>query len=107
MRETREKDLVLESAVKWRRLKREAEAEGEMRDQVCVEVDQVGVAAVVAARVLRLEKRSLCHIVRERERERERVSEIEISGHAFPFVVVGLVIFPTCSGEGGARMIFG
>ena len=78
-----------------------------MRDQVCVEVDQVGVAAVVAARVLRLEKRSLCHIVRERERERERVSEIEISGHAFPFVVVGLVIFPTCSGEGGARMIFG
>ena len=74
----------------------------------------MGVAAVVAIRVLRLEKRSLRHIVRavsvyerERERERERESEIEISGHTFPFVVVGLEIFPACSGEGGARMIFG
>ena len=34
MRETREKDLVPESVVKWRRLKREAGAEGEMRDWV-------------------------------------------------------------------------
>ena len=70
----------------------------------------MGVAAVVAARVLRLEKRSLRHIVRAvsvYERERERESEIEISGHTFPFVVVGLEIFPACSGEGGARMIFG
>ena len=70
----------------------------------------MGVAAVVATRVLRLEKRSLRHIVRAvsvYERERERESEIEISGHTFPFVVVGLEIFPACSGEGGARMIFG
>ena len=70
----------------------------------------MGVAAVVAIRVLRLEKRCLCHIVKAvsvYERERERESEIEISGHTFPFVVVGLEIFPACSGEGGARMIFG
>lgn len=90
MRETREKDLVPESAVKWRRLKREAEAEGEMRDRVCIEVDRVG----VAARVLRLEERSLRHIVSVYERERERVN-IEISGHALPFVVVGLVAVMT------------
>ena len=94
MRETREKDLVPESAVKWRRLKREAEAEGEMRDRVCIEVDRVGAAAVVAARVLRLEERSLRHIVSVYERERERVN-IEISGHALPFVVVGLVAVMT------------
>ena len=57
------KDLVLESAVKWRSLKRETEAEGEMRDPVCMEVDRVGAAAAAAARVLRLEERSLRHIV--------------------------------------------
>ena len=88
MRETREKDLVLESAVKWRRLKREAEAEGEMRDRVCMEVEQVGVAAVVAARVLRLEKRSLCHIVRAvsvYERERERV---KLRSQVTPFLLL-------------------
>ena len=88
MRETREKDLVPESAVKWRRLKREAEAEGEMRDRVCMEVEQVGVAAVVAARVLRLEKRSLCHIVRAvsvYERERERV---KLRSQVTPFLLL-------------------
>ena len=65
-----------------------------MRDRVCIEVDRVGVAAAVAARVLRLEERSLRHIVSVYERERERVN-IEISGHALPFVVVGLVAVMT------------
>ena len=46
-----------------------------MRDRVCIEVDRVGVAAAVAARVLRLEERSLRHIVSVYERERERESE--------------------------------
>ena len=46
-----------------------------MRDRVCIEVDRVGAAAVVAARVLRLEERSLRHIVSVYERERERESE--------------------------------
>lgn len=70
------KDLVPESAVKWRRLKREAEAEGEMRDPVCMEVDRVGAAAVAAARVLRLDERSLRHIV-SAVRVYERESEYE------------------------------
>ena len=58
-----------------------------MRDPVCMEVDRVGAAAVAAARVLRLEERSLRHIV-SAVSVYERESEIEISGHALPFVVM-------------------
>ena len=50
----------------------------------------MGVAAVVAARVLRLEKRSLRHIVRAvsvygRERERERV---KLRSQVTPFLLL-------------------